>query len=149
MNLVNIFTVATGVQSDRIYLTVLPDTDRDGMDDPWESDHGLHLHDPPHASADHDADGMSNHQEYMAGTDPSDATSYLKVDRIAVSGEARIEFQAAANTTYTVQYKERAEATEWHKLADVAASPESRKVVVTDPGSAAQRYYRLVTPAQP
>ena len=66
-----------------------------------------------------------------------------------MSGEARLEFQAAANKTYTVQYKERVDAVPWRKLADVVASAESRTVVVTDTGSNAQRYYRLVSPAQP
>ena len=57
---------------------------------------------------------------------------------------------AAANTTYTVRYVESLAAPiGWRKLADVVASPESRTVVVTDTGGNAQRYYRLVTPAQP
>jgi hypothetical protein len=96
-----------GLLSSNIYLTVLPDTDADGMDDTWETEHGLNPGDPSDAASDADLDRMTNKQEYQSGTDPTNSTSYLKVERIAVSGEARIEFIAAANLTYTVEYKTR------------------------------------------
>ena len=49
VNLLNSLIVGTGVQSDRIYLTVLSDTDGDGMGDAWETEHGLNPADPSDA----------------------------------------------------------------------------------------------------
>ncbi|MBW1878311.1 MAG: carboxypeptidase regulatory-like domain-containing protein [Deltaproteobacteria bacterium] len=46
-----------------------PDHDHDGMDDVWESDHGL---DPTRddGAEDQDGDGFTNAEEYLLGTDP-------------------------------------------------------------------------------
>jgi hypothetical protein len=93
-----------------------------------------------------DSEGLTNKQEYQSGTNPTDRDSYLKVERIAVTGETRIEFIAASNLTYTVEYTESLKNVVWHTLADVVAGPTSRTVLVTDPGASAQRFYRLVTP---
>ena len=148
VNLLNSVLGGTGVQSDRIYLTVLPDSDGDGMDDAWETEHGLNPADPSDAILDGDSDGLSNRCECQCGTNPTNALSYLKVERIAVTGEAGIEFIAVANRTYTVEYSEDLDSAVWHTLADVAAGPD-RTVVLTDPAASGHRYYRLVTPRQP
>jgi hypothetical protein len=42
------------------------------------------------ALVDSDGDTMSNRNEYIAGTDPVNAASYLKVDRIAANGPTTI-----------------------------------------------------------
>ena len=104
--LTNAAHTTPGVVSSNIYLTVLADSDGDGMDDPWELDNGLHQQRyrrmPPRTTM---ATAMQRTRNTRPAPIPADANSYLKVDRIAVTGEARIEFRAAANKTYTVQYK--------------------------------------------
>ena len=46
------------------------DDDNDGMPDTWEQAHGLNMHDAGDAVLDFDQDGVSNLDEYRAGTDP-------------------------------------------------------------------------------
>jgi uncharacterized protein (DUF1800 family) len=46
------------------------DSDKDGMPDVWEDAHGLNKFDPSDATQDADGDGLSNRDEYLAGTDP-------------------------------------------------------------------------------
>ena len=52
------------------------DTDRDGMPDVWEKRHGFDPFNPADAQQDADADGFSNLDEFLAGTNPADATRH-------------------------------------------------------------------------
>ncbi len=46
------------------------DTDNDGMPDSFEIQYGLNPNDPNDASAHNDGDGLTNLEEYLAGTNP-------------------------------------------------------------------------------
>jgi hypothetical protein len=98
--------------------------------------------------ADSDGDTMSNLAEYIAGTDPTDLTSYLKLNSVAVGGGATLQFNAASNKTYSVQFTERL-GTGWQKLVDVVGQTNAHLEVITDGNYATHRFYRLVTPQQP
>jgi len=63
-------------------------------------------------------------------------------------GGATVEFNAASNNTYTVQYND-ALAGPWRKLADVVARPAARVEFVPDPNWTTNRFYRLLTPRTP
>jgi hypothetical protein len=47
-----------------------PDTDGDGLPDPWEEKHGLDPNNPEDAYADFDRDGLDTRCEFQLGTDP-------------------------------------------------------------------------------
>src|SRR5260221_7070595 len=132
-------------------LTVLADSDGDGLPDAWEILYGLNPNDPTDAKLDKDGDGLTNLQEYIAGTDPTDPLSYLKIDRLASGlGPTTVQFTALSNKTYSLQYKESPAAGRWTKFADVNASPSNRVEAVLDPfPPTATRLYRLATPHLP
>ncbi|MBN8248414.1 MAG: discoidin domain-containing protein, partial [Verrucomicrobia bacterium] len=52
----------------------LPDADKDGMPDEYETSKGFNPNDAADAALDFDKDGVSNLDEYKAGTDPIDVT---------------------------------------------------------------------------
>lgn len=51
------------------------DTDKDGIPDLWEQQYGLNIDNPSDAEEDPDADGLTNLEEYLAGTNPLMADS--------------------------------------------------------------------------
>jgi len=125
------------------------DTDGDGMNDEWEQEHGTFVF-IPDADEDPDKDGLTNREEFMAGTHPNSASNVLRFEHVSISGGAvYLQFNAAANRTYSLLYKSALADTQWLKAADVLAQAAPRVVSITNSVPAgAQRFYRIVTPAQ-
>jgi hypothetical protein len=130
-------------------LTIVPDSDHDGLPDTYETERGFNPNDPSDGSVDSDGDAVSNVMEYQAGTDPQQAGSYLKVDRVLAGTGALVEFTTAPGKTYTVQFNDDLNEDAWSRLADIPAKASTSVEVVSDPTATTTRFYRLVTPRQP
>jgi hypothetical protein len=128
----------------------LVDTDGDGMPDDWEMANGLNPNNADDANLDPDADGATNLQEYLAGTDPHNPLSCLKVQFISESGGvARITFTAVAGKTYSLLYRDSLASGTWLKLADYASAGTQLVTITDSAANGAQRFYRLITPGLP
>jgi hypothetical protein len=125
------------------------DSDNDGMPDSWEQENGTFVF-VPDAGDDPDGDGLTNLQEYLAGTHPHDPASLLRIEKITRNADAvTLQFRAASNHTYSVLFQTTLDGFPWLRLADIPAYPTNRMVNVTNATSGSSRFYRLVTPAQP
>ena len=100
---------------------------------------------------DNDGDGLSNAREFIAGTNPNDASSALKFASVAADAAgATLQFPAAAGRGYTVEYCTDLSVA-WQTLQDIPPSPAGRLISVTDANAAQSpmRFYRLVTAGEP
>jgi hypothetical protein len=138
----------TGTNS-LITLITLADSDSDGIPDVWESAYGFATNNLADGVLDPDGDGMSNRSEYIAGTDPTDPLSYLKIGIPALNGGVDLTFGAVSNRTYTVRYTDAVDSGAWFKLADVPARTSNGPEVVRDSSYTTNRFYRLITPRVP
>lgn len=130
-------------------VTTVADSDSDGIPDSWESQFGLNGNSAGDAALDPDKDGMTNGQEYVAGTDPTDPLSLLKLDVQEAASGVNLLFTAVSNRTYTVQFKDALDAGSWTRLSDVSAAPQTITASVPDSGAVTNRFYRVVTPRVP
>jgi len=83
-----------------------PDTDGDGIPDAWEMQHFGNLT-AANATTDHDHDGFTDLQEYIAGTDPLDPSSNLRIvshSYDASHTQATIVFTTVPNRLYRLEY---------------------------------------------
>jgi hypothetical protein len=143
---IGLVNVGGSVLSALAAVTPINDFDADGMPDAWEVVYGFDTNNPADASQDFDLDTANNRDEYIAGTDPSDPQSYLKVNSAVDGGEAVLTFQAISNRTYGLLSVD-ALGAPWTTLAPVIARTNNRVETVTDPVAGQnQRFYRLVTP---
>jgi hypothetical protein len=138
-----------GVLSAPAILTILSDADGDGIPDVWEATYNFETNNVADAAMDADGDTMSNWAEYVAGTDPTDSSSYLKIDLMGVGGGAAIEFPAVSNKTYRIDYTDALGSSPWSTLASVPARATNRLAVIMDFNATTNRFYRLGTPHQP
>lgn len=94
------YTVALDVVGDPL----AQDTDADGMPDVWENAHGFNPNDPADATQDADNDGQTNLAEYLAGTDPRNAGSALRITAITrETNDIRVSWTTAGSHNYLLQ----------------------------------------------
>lgn len=128
---------------------VLSDTDHDGMPDIWELTYGFRYFDPSDASQDADFDGMTNLEEYRAGTNPRDGNDYLKLD---LSNNPRLNprlgllrFQSVSNRSYTLQFSDQLSGdwTNWYSWPAVTTN-RAISLPVAMPENVLLRSFRLL-----
>ncbi len=126
------------------------DSNTDGIPDWWASQYGFSVTEPI-AGLDPDGDRMSNAQEFLAGTDPTDGQSYLRVDLTGTvpEGGAVLSFMAVSNRAYKVLANDLLPGS-WSEVTNFTALPTNRVTTWTNaaPGSI-NRFYRLEIPAAP
>jgi hypothetical protein len=130
-----------------ITVATVADSDGDGIPDFYEAAYGPGGQLDP--TLDSDGDKMSNYAEYIAGTDPTDSSSYLNVDLLSAGVGATLQFNAASNKTYTMQYTDALASGLWQRLQDAVGQTNAHVETITDPNGSSNRIYRLVTPQQP
>lgn len=128
-----------------INITVLADTDGDGLPDVWESANGLNPDLATDALLDADGDGSNNAAEYQAGTNPQDPADKLEAAITQEPGGAfKIRIRTVSGRTYRVEWRTSLTAGNWQPLAENIVGTGA-EVEVSDPISGeSARFYRVV-----
>ena len=125
------------------------DSDGDGIPDAWEVANGL---DPARkdAAEDPDKDGLTNGEEYLAGTDPKSAGSALRLlATLDPSGPVKLLSTAVAGRTYTVQASDGVAPASWINVINIPARGTNRVVETEVLATEGRRFFRLITPQVP
>jgi len=120
----------------------LPDSDSDGMDDDFEVTYFGNLE--RDGAGDMDNDGHTDQEEFLAGTNPTDNTSILRVVSIFAPGNTarQLVWSSTPGRTYVVQFKD-ALADNWSTLPGSVRANAST-AAATDNSSNPHRFYRVV-----
>jgi hypothetical protein len=132
--------------------TGITDSDGDGMPDDWEDLYQFQKNNPNDAAQDFDLDGLTNLEEYLAGTDPRVPSSLLELTPTQNGGTIELSFTAVAGRTYTILYSDGIGGSSlWQRFADVPAQAGTQIVTIPDSssGGSVQRFYRIITPSIP
>ncbi|MCC6822856.1 MAG: hypothetical protein IT579_19170 [Verrucomicrobia subdivision 3 bacterium] len=119
------------------------DSDGGGLPDDWELAYFGNL--ARDGSGDFDGDGHSDLQEFLAGTDPTNTGSILRVLTLTLlGGETTILWSATPGKKYQVQYKTNLTDAGWSNLFGVVtATGSSTSQVDNTSGSGERRFYRV------
>lgn len=85
------------------------------------------------AEDDHDGDGMSNWEEYVAGTSPHDPESLLQLDGLGQGQGTGLQFQSVAGRRYRVQSSASLVEPDWIAVGDTwIGNGEVLQIPITD-----------------
>jgi len=77
----------------------------DGIPNGWKQQYGLNPFDATVAAADPDGDGLSNLQEFLAGTDPTNSVSAFRITSVSsTGGDVFISWMTGIGKTNTLQW---------------------------------------------
>jgi uncharacterized repeat protein (TIGR01451 family) len=130
-----------------VFVVALPaDSDGDGLPDPWEMRYFGALDTADGApDADPDGDGLSNRDEFLAGTNPMDPESGLRITRIEMSAtDVHVRFRTALGRRYQLEYTAQLGAADWSSVA-APLSGNGSEMEALHPGGVTQgqRFYRV------
>ncbi len=121
------------------------DTDGDGMPDSYELANSFNLNDGADAAQDADGDRFTNLQEYLAGTNPRDANSVLRITRVRRQGnDLVLSFLSATGKTYTVERATNLPPTFWQTLTNLGPVANTNAVLTNAGGAQTTNgFYRV------
>lgn len=126
-----------------------PDLDGDGLPNWWETQYwdGLSTNFNPGSFSpdtyhDPDGDGSPNIEEYIAGTDPTDAASFFAVTALSNTPAVSLTFPSATGRLYDILFATNLLPGSWLPL-QTNIPGGSNFTTFLDGGSATNRFYRI------
>jgi Tol biopolymer transport system component len=123
----------------------MSDSNQNGLEDGWEFIHfsGLGMAD---AAADLDSDGATNLQEFLAGTNPRDVVSALRLQTASETEPGTFAVvlpETAIGKSYQLQHRASLTAGEWRDVGRPQTALSTTGLVFGDNTGAASGFFRL------
>jgi hypothetical protein len=116
----------------------MADTDGDGMPDSYELANNFNLNDPADAAQDADGDRITNFQEYLAGTNPRDSNSVLRITRLRPQGsDLVLSFLSVTGKTYALERATNLPALFWQTVTNFGPVATTNAVLTNTGGAQA------------
>ncbi|MGZ5005613.1 MAG: thrombospondin type 3 repeat-containing protein, partial [Chthoniobacterales bacterium] len=91
-----------------------------------------------------DGDGLTNAQEFLAGTDPTSGASALRITSITNDGTTvGLSFPTVFSKSYQLEYKNNITDPSWNSLGTSVAGTGGTVEVTDTSSNPGHRYYRL------
>ena len=141
------FTVYSNTTATAFYYAQNTDSNANGIPDWWEEIYfgGATA---ANANADPDGDGMTNLQEYLAGTDPRSSTSRLAITSLLRGADGwRINFSSSSGKLYQVEYTaDLRQSNSWQTVpgqTNILGTGAIIQIVDPTATNVLQRFYRI------
>ena len=119
------------------------DYNADGLPDDWQREYfGKTVTTWPEASADSDADGATNGEEFAAGTDPSDRSDSLTVSLTKLERGQRLEWNARPGALYQLQHTAALGSGSWANVGEPVLALEGRAGITLE-SVEHMKFYRI------
>jgi PKD repeat protein len=128
---------------------ITDDSVGDGIPNAWRAQYfggtGTSTNSISCATCDPDHDSVSNYQEYIADTNPTNALSFFRIQIIRNSSGTSISFQSSANRTYTLQARSNLTSGVWSSVSGQSnISGDGSMMTLTNlPSPGPQRLFRI------
>ena len=122
------------------------DVDNDNLPDAWEVQMGMSTTNGTGVNGpdgDRDGDGVSNYDEFIAGTDADNSNDLLTVEIDLVGNNPEISWPGKTNINYVVERANSLVPASWQSMYFGTALSENESVADSSAGGTSNRFYRV------